>query len=65
MRCAGLAGPKHGGRDPPDRIERGNVLSLAAGARGAEERACKARLKNLELENSRLLRAVSDLNSTS
>jgi hypothetical protein len=41
--------------------ERGDVLSVAPGVRRAEERAGEARLKELELENSRLRKAVSDL----
>jgi hypothetical protein len=36
-------------------------VSVAPGVRGAEDRAGEARLKDLELENSRLRKAVSDL----
>jgi putative transposase len=55
---AGLAGPGHDGGDPADRCERGDLLSLASRVWRAEDRA---RLKELELENSRLRKAVSDL----
>src|SRR5262249_22923603 len=48
------------GRNPPDRRERGDVLSVAPGVRWAEDRAGE-RLKDLELENSRLRKVVSDL----
>src|SRR5262245_26796070 len=41
-RCSGLAGSEHGGRNPPDRGERGDVLSVAAGVRRAEDRAGEA-----------------------
>ena len=58
--CSGLARPEHGGRNPPDRRERGDVLSVAPGVRGLKTEQVK-RLKDLELENSRLRKAVSDL----
>ena len=41
-RCSGLAGPEHGGRNPPDRGERGDILSLTPGVRWAEDRAGEA-----------------------
>src|SRR5262249_7210560 len=41
-RCSGLRGPEHGGRNPPDRRERGDVLSVAPGVRWAEDRAGEA-----------------------
>jgi hypothetical protein len=50
---------EHGGRNPSDRGERGDVLSLAPGVRLKSEQV--KRLKDLELENSRLRKAVSDL----
>src|SRR4029077_20673709 len=37
-RCSGLTRPEHGGRNPPDRRERGDVLSVAPGVRWAEDR---------------------------
>ena len=40
--------------------DRGHVLSLATGVRRAEERQVK-RLKDLETENARLRKAISDL----
>src|SRR5262249_11207794 len=57
-RCSGLAGPEHGGRNPPDRGERGDGLSVAPGGLKTEQ---VKRLMDLELENSRLRKAVSDL----
>jgi len=36
-RCSGLTRPEHGGRNPPDRRERGDVLSVALGVRWAED----------------------------
>ena len=53
-------GPEYDGCDPPDRRERGDFLSVAAGVWRAESDQVK-RLKDLELENSRLRKAVSDL----
>src|SRR5262249_441629 len=41
-RCSGLAGPEHGGSNPPDRGERGDVLSVAPGVWRAENRAGEA-----------------------
>src|SRR4030095_1486873 len=40
--CSGLAGPEHGGLNPPDRGERGDVLSVAPGVRWAEDREGEA-----------------------
>jgi putative transposase len=54
-----VAGTEHGGCDPPDRRERGDLLSLAPGIWRPEDRI--KRLKEVELENSRLRKAVSDL----
>jgi hypothetical protein len=51
----------HGsGRGSRDRFDRGDVLALAAGIRGPEERSGR-KLKDLEAENARLRRAFSDL----
>src|SRR5262245_59681239 len=41
-RCSGLTRPEHGGRNPPDRRERGDVLSVAPGVRRPEDRAGEA-----------------------
>src|SRR5262249_3597806 len=41
-RCSGLAGPEYAGRNPPDRGERGDVLSVAPGVWRAEVRAGEA-----------------------
>src|SRR2546423_1508602 len=41
-RCSGLTRPEHDGRNPPDRRERGDVLSVAPGVRWAEDRAGEA-----------------------
>src|SRR5271163_3424826 len=41
-RCAGLAGPAYRRRSPPDRRERGHLLSVAAGVRRTEDRAGEA-----------------------
>src|SRR2546423_9061340 len=38
-RCSGLTRPEHDGRNPPDRRERGDGLSVAPGGRWAEDRA--------------------------
>src|SRR5262249_51803425 len=40
--CSCLAGPEHGGRNPLDRRERGDILSMAPGGRWAEDRAGEA-----------------------
>src|SRR5215813_247723 len=40
-RCSGLAGPEYAGRNPPDRGERGDVLSVAPGVRRAEVRGAE------------------------
>jgi hypothetical protein len=37
-RCSGLAGPELGGRNPPDRRERGDVLSVAPRTRERTKR---------------------------
>src|SRR5262249_22664138 len=37
--CSGLAGARHDGGDPPDRGERGDLLSLASRVWRAEDRA--------------------------
>src|SRR5204863_5692198 len=41
-RCSSVTRPEHGGRNPPDRRERGDVLSVAPGVRWAEDRAGEA-----------------------
>ena len=41
-RSCGLAGRDYGGRDPPDRRERGDLVSLAPGVWRAEDRAGEA-----------------------
>src|SRR6185312_12788436 len=41
-RCSSVTRPEHGGRNPPDRRERGDVLSVASGVRWAEDRAGEA-----------------------
>jgi hypothetical protein len=38
----GLTKPEQDGRNPPDRCERGDVLSTGAGVRWAEDRAVEA-----------------------
>jgi putative transposase len=50
--------PEHGGRNSPDWRERGDVLRQEFGGLKTEQ---VKRLKDLELENSRLRKAVSDL----
>src|SRR5215468_9908976 len=40
--CSGLAGARHDGGDPPDRGERGDLLSLASRVWRAEDRAGQA-----------------------
>src|SRR5271169_3852660 len=59
-RRPGLSGPEHRGRHPPDRRERGHVLSLAARVRRAEDRSDQA-AEGTRAGDSRLRRAVSDL----
>ena len=58
--CSGLAGAGYGGCNPSDRCERGDLLSLVPRIWRTEDRQVK-RLKELELENNRLRKAVSDL----
>src|SRR2546421_9355487 len=41
-RCSSVARPEHGGRNPTDRRERGDGLSVAPGVRWAEDRAGEA-----------------------
>ena len=59
-RCADGAGAAGGGRGPSDRCDGGYVLSVAQRVRGSKGDQVK-RLKELETENGRLRRAVSDL----
>ena len=58
--CFGLAGSGYGGCNPTDRSERGDLLSLAPRIWRLKIEQVK-RLKELELENNRLRKAVSDL----
>ena len=59
-RCVGFAESIGRGRGEGDRRYRGHVLSLAPEFGGLKSDQVK-RLKNLETENTRLRRAVSDL----
>ena len=59
-RCSGLAGPEQGGCNPPDRGERGAVFIGGQEFGGLKIEQVK-RLKDLELENGRLRKAVSEL----
>jgi putative transposase len=52
--------PVNDGRDPPDRRELSNLLSVAPRVRRAPDRASEAD-EGDQLENSRLRKAVSDL----
>lgn len=55
-----FAGQIGGGGDPINRCDGSYMLPLAGGIRGSEGRSGQ-RLKELEMENARLRRAVSDL----
>jgi len=57
---SGLAGPEHGGRNPPDRVSEVAYYRWRQECGGLKSEQVK-RLKDLELENSRLRKAVSDL----
>ena len=58
-----LAGANHGGRDPPDRGERSDILSVAPGVWRVEDRAGEA-TKDLELENSNAASPISTSSGT-
>src|SRR5271169_4770344 len=59
-RRPGLSGPEHRGRHPPDRRERVTYYRWRQEYGGLKTDQIR-RLKELEQENSRLRRAVSDL----